>query len=571
MYNEAFIQSSKNKTKGIWQVINKETGNFPHNNYNIQLQYNNEAISDPQLISERFNNCFIDTVEDRLKKRGQNSTRIHQKGIKPNSASMFTFPITQTEIKNVISTLKGKNSAGYDEIPETLIKHCSEYIAKPLTHIFNLSVKFGIFPEAMKIAKITPIHKKGDKQDIQNYRPIAVLPVFSKILEKIMYNRLLCFLKKFKILTDEQNGFRDNKSTTTACHIFIEQVQHALDNNLYAIGIFLDLTKAYEVLNHDRLLHKLESYGVRGILNTWFRSYLSGRSQYVSLTQIDKKKGVLYKYSSSLRVNLNGVPQGSILGPLLFLIYINDLPYNLQGTKFVLYADDTNILIVDKEEEMLQQKITSVMKHMEKWFSDSDLIVNIDKTCAISFHHYQNHQPIKPSIKLQNKIIGYKTELKFLGLNVTETLTWQTQIQSLSTSLCKSYYMIKSLKNITSTRMIWNVYFAYVESRLRYGIIFWGGESKSIQIFQLQKKVIRLITGTHKRTSCRPIFRKFKILTLTSLYILEVLCFLKKYKGDIKCNLDIHEPIQGGNKIYTYNNVIPPYIKKCNKYGDKTI
>jgi len=115
-----------------------------------------------------------------------------------------------------------------------------------------------------------------------------------------MYNRLLCFLKKSKILTDEQNGFRDNKSTTTACHTFIEQVQHALDNNLHAVGIFLDLTKAYDILNHDRLLYKLESYGVRGILNTWFKSYLSGRSQYVSLTQIDKKKGVLHKYSSSL-------------------------------------------------------------------------------------------------------------------------------------------------------------------------------------------------------------------------------------------------------------------------------
>ena len=361
---------------------------------------------------------------------------------------------------------------GYDEIPEVLVKRCSEYIAKPLTHIFNLSVKCGIFPAVMKIAKITPLFKKGDKQDIQNYRPIAVLSVFSKILEKIMYNRLLYYLKKFKILTDEQNRFRDNKSTTTACHTFIEQVQQALDNNLHAVGIFLDLTKAYDVLNHDILLYKLESYGVRGILNTWFKSYLSGRSQYVSLTQSDNNTKVIYKHSSSLSENLNGVPHGSILGPLLFLIYINDLPYCFQGTKFVLYADDTNILIVDKEEKMLQHKITSVMKHLEIWFSQNDLIVNTDKTCAMSFHPYQKHQPTKPLIRLKNNITGYKTEQKFLGLNVTETLTWQIHIQSLRTSLCKSYHVIKSLMNVASTRMIWNAYFAYDESRLRYGIIF---------------------------------------------------------------------------------------------------
>jgi len=160
MYNEAFIRSSKNKTKGIWQVINKEAGNFSYSTYNIHLQHNSETITDPQVISERFNNCFIDTISDLLNKGGYNLTRAYQQGIKTHSASMFVSPIIEIEIKNIISKLKGKYSAGYDEIPEVLVKHCSEYIAKPLTHIFNLSVKRGIFPDAMKIAKITPLFKK---------------------------------------------------------------------------------------------------------------------------------------------------------------------------------------------------------------------------------------------------------------------------------------------------------------------------------------------------------------------------------------------------------------------------
>jgi hypothetical protein len=152
-----------------------------------------------------------------------------------------------------------------------------------------------------------------------------------------------------------------------------------------------------------------------------------------------------------------------------------------------------------------------------------------------------SYHPTKPHITFKNNVIAYSSELKFLGLCITETLTWQAQIHSLCTILSRSYYMIKSLKNVTSTQTIWNTYFAHFESRLRYGIMFWGGDGKSIRIFQLQKKVIKLITGVHKRKSCRPIFRKFKILTLASLYIFEMLNFLKKYQGNVKQNLEIHD------------------------------
>ena len=184
------------------------------------------------------------------------------------------------------------------------------------------------------------------------------------------------------------------------------------------------------------------------------------------------------------------LPKGSILRPLLFLICINDLPRHFQGVNFVLYADDTNIYVVDKDEEALQHKVTLVMRQLEIWLGKNDLIVNIDKTCAISFHPHQDNHPTRPRITFKNNEIAYSSELKFLGLFITETLAWHAQIHSLCASLSKSYYMIKSLRNVTSTQMIWSTYFAYFQSRLRYGIMFWGGDGKSIKIFWLQKKVI---------------------------------------------------------------------------------
>ena len=187
---------------------------------------------------------------------------------------MFVAPVTIEELERVIASLNKNASAGYEEIPMLEIKQCMGYIIKPLVHIFNVSFQSGIFPDQMKRAKIKPLFKKGDKQNMQNYRPISVLSVFSKVLEKLIYNRLLSFLKQHHILTKAQHGFRENKSTETASQSFIESVQEALDNQRKVIGIFLDLSKAYDVINHETLLDKLDSYGVRGITNNWFKIIL---------------------------------------------------------------------------------------------------------------------------------------------------------------------------------------------------------------------------------------------------------------------------------------------------------
>jgi len=193
------------------------------------------------------------------------------------------LPITEKEVECVTKKLKGKFSACYGEILEYVVKQCAKFIEGPLSHIYNMSLNSGMFPEMFKVARVKPLHKKGDTYNIENYTPISILPIFPKILEKIMYSRLTVFLNKHNIITEVLNGFREQKSTTTAIQSFIERIREALDCGLWAVGLIFDLTKEYDALNHGVLLDKLYAYGVRGIINSWFESYLSEQKQFVEI------------------------------------------------------------------------------------------------------------------------------------------------------------------------------------------------------------------------------------------------------------------------------------------------
>jgi hypothetical protein len=286
---------------------------------------------------------------------------------------------------------------------------------KTLNFIFNESINQGVFPDLMKIAKIRPVHKKCNRHEISNYRPISVLSIFSKIFEKMIYSRLVSFITKYKILTENQYGFQKNKSTISACQSFIEKVQEALDRRSFVVGILFDLSKAYNVIDHQTLLEKLEHYEIRGTIKAWLKSYLTLRSQFVEITIHDNKYS-MNSYKPTPRNIKYGILQGSILGPLLFLLYINDLPQYLSDAEVVLFADDTNILVTDKDINTLQGKINRVMIQLESWFLRNNLVINTDKTKATLFQLNKLYVMTNQLLLLKIRILPIHHSLNFLVL-----------------------------------------------------------------------------------------------------------------------------------------------------------
>ena len=421
-YTSYFKENNKNSKKiwdGIKSIINTKN---PKSTIINQLKIKGDIIDNPKQMSESFNSYFTSRGPDNEKSIPKNPIANPDKYL--NNRNDYEFIIAHTsneEILEIISGLENK-STGPQSIPVKLLKIIPDLILVPLSRIISTSFSSGIFPDALKISKVIPIHKGGSPEDLNNYRPISLLSIFDKIIEKMMHKRVYSFLEQNNILYQKQFGFRKNNSTTMSLLDITERIKETIDKKKFGCSIFIDLRKAFDTVNHSILLHKLEHYGIRGTALNWFKSYLSNRKQYVYINGA----------TSTLLDITCGVPQGSVLGPLLFLIYINDLPNISKIFEIFLFADDTNLYHEADSLNLLESEINKELKHLHSWLVVNRLSLNIDKTNFVVFYPYNKQLRSRITLKIQKKAIPEKNAVKYLGLMIDSGLTWKTHIDKLA-------------------------------------------------------------------------------------------------------------------------------------------
>lgn len=363
-----------------------------------------------------------------------------------------------------------------------------------------MCMKSGIFPQSLKIGRVILLLKKGDPSSCDNYRFITTTPIISKIIEIVLKTRITVFLNLHNILSDKQYGFRKSVSVVHAVTDITHSTLRDLDGGVCTTAVMCDLSKAFDSVSHSILQDKLDRYGISGKPLQLLMSFLSNRQQFVDI----------FNKKSSIRAVMHGVPQGSVLGPTLFIIYMNDLPNFLQESEAYLYADDTTRLCRGSNDSDLEQMSGSALLEAEDWFNANRLALNKSKTNKITWAGNRNVELVNESVKL-------------LGFFLDPQLNWRSHVSSIVTRLSKARFVMGRLRQVVSMEVLKMAYFGLAHCHLTYGVLVWGATMAAQEVLIAQKKIIRTMCGVAMNEHARPLFRKHKILTVPSLYILEAI------------------------------------------------
>ena len=425
------------------------------------------------------------------------------------------------EVSDLINNLNiNKASIG---IPTRCLKLACPNVSAALAAVFNLSLMQGIVPDILKISKVTPIDKGGEAADPFNYRPISTLSQFTQVFEKLVYKQLISYIEKHNILSEFQFGFRKGHSTEQAITEIVDSFRSSVDSNQIVCGVFLDFAKAFDTVNHSILLKKLEKYGIRGSPLQWFTSYLSNRQQYVSLDHTQ----------SSTKTVLCGIPQGSTLGPLLFLLYINDIANSSKKLSFRLFADDTNVFTSSKSQHELQSIMNHELILVKNWCDTNKLSINLKKTNFLIIKSTRKKLTTQFHIKLPcsdtDFFLEQKDSIKYLGVLIDDKLNWKKHISFISSKISRNTGVFFKLRHYLSPTQLRQLYYTLIYPYLSYAITAWGTSTKTnIKTLQTkQNHVVRVIFFASlygKNTdSALPYLNLLDILTIENIHKLQVL------------------------------------------------
>ena len=520
-YYQSFFDLNMRNARQTWKGINELIGcckkKNKHNPLNFICSTPNEVpTGDPKEISDILNRYFA-TVGHKLASKIPQTINTFSDYLDPPLNHTFFFdPIIPEDINLEISTLQDNKAHGLYSSPVKLLKLASGVISVPLATIFNQSICSGIFPSKLKRAKIIPIFKDEDESLPENYRPISLLSIYNRIFEKLVYSRLTKFVKDYNLLYDQQYGFRSKHSTQHAILDIVNTILQNMDNGKFSCGVFIDLKKAFDTVNHEILLAKLENYGVRGVINSWFRSYLTDRKQNTEVNNV----------VSEAETTLCGVPQGSVLGPLLFLLYINNIYKSSSLFAFYLFADDTSIILANNNLKELESLVNRELGNVNEWLKVNKLSLNIKKSNFVIFRPRQKNIPFIPRIRIFDPVtntcanLEMKDYVKYLGLMIDSNLSWKYHIEAICHKISKSVGIIAKIRHYVPRRVLLSIYNSLIVPYITYGVCAWGNCALTFQrkIVNLQKRALRLIYFSKSREHAVPFFLKSNCLPLPSLF-----------------------------------------------------
>lgn len=569
LYYQKEIQKHQGDLKNVWQTIREAAGiKTKSSNLPSSLNINGNTVKDNKLIAEEFNQHFA-SIADKIKETITPTDKPPDEYIEPLNLNFQMPQITPNQVISTFKELKEKKSCDYMDLSSHFMKNIIELISFPLSHIFNRSIDTGVVPKKLKISKVHPVFKSGSIDETNNYRPISLISLFGKLLEKIVCNHLSSFLLSNNIIDKNQFGFQQNHSTIHPMIHLLNKITNAINNKEFTIGIFCDLTKAFDMVPIRLLLNKLSKIGINGTILTWFKNYLTERQQFVQIGQ-DK---------SSLLIVDSGVPQGSILGPILFLIFFNDLPRSTL-LYMLLFCDDTTILASGKNLNDLVNFVNIELRKISQWFRANGMSLHPVKTKFTIFHTQGQTIPWDdinlvidendPDCTNYNNDLVKKLDyvnnsseipaIKFLGIYFDPTLNFKYHIDQLSLKLSKALFILRRSKKLLDKKSMLSLYYSLFHCNLVYGILIYSTATPSnlTPIITKQKMAIRCIMNSKYNAHTAPMFKELNILPFNLLIKYFQLQFMHNYKMNYlpRSFLNMWETNQEFNDNYQLRNIL---------------